>query len=289
MDLGGGSFVLEPAMDKRLSAELKQSGALTLELTITPESRPRGTVAIVTALAQDGGVNLALEQRYDTLIASLRLDTEVWSVDLFPLRLGQAHHVVVTYRPGQFLAYLNGERYVERTWSGNFDHWVGQQLILGTGFTSDSPPSAGRWQGSLEGFAIYDRPLGGEEIRQQHTAQSARWRQRRPTPRLVVDAELLRQRPIPDPGIYPQTLVVYDYRVSRVHAGAYDGETLLVAHWGALNGAVQPPTRDRRPGQSYRLTLERFDEHPELQSLKIIGDGDRLDLPLFHDPMSISD
>ena len=325
---GDGSFVLEPAADARLSARLAAADAMTLELLITPTARPRGAVPILTGLSAGGGVHFALQQRYDMLTAHLRLalstasrrpradglepGPKINSVDLFPLRLGRTHHVVITYRPGRFSAYLDGEKMVERSWSGTFE-WTGQQLILGalssvdlssadlssadlsstdlssTDPTSTDPPpedptTTRRWQGTLEGLAVYDRPLDGESIRRHHAIQARRLRDRRPTPRLVVDAELRRRRPIPRPEVYPQTLVVYDYRVSRIRVGAYDEPVLRVAHWGVLNSTLQRSIRDRTPGRTYRLDLERFDEHPELQSLKIVDDGDRFDLPLFHDP-----
>ncbi|MEM7354174.1 MAG: LamG-like jellyroll fold domain-containing protein [Acidobacteriota bacterium] len=290
MDLGGGAFTLEPAMDASLAKALAQSEAITVELAITPGARPRRPQPIVTLQAPDGTVVLALEQRYETLVASLRLrapgadspSDKPTLVDLFPLPPDQTRHVALTHQPGRFIAYGDGERLVEREWPGVLAHPANQRLVLGA--RSADTPKAERWRGTVEGLALYDRALSGAEILQQHQAQAARWRNRRPTPRLVVEAELVRQRPIPRPDIYPQTLVVYDYRVSRVDVGAYDNDLLRVAHWGVLNGSIPTALRDRRSGRSYHLVLERFDEHPELQALRIVDDGERFDLPLFHDP-----
>ncbi len=56
---------------------------------------------------------------------------------------------------------------------------------------------------------------------------------------------------------------------------------MLVAQWGILDKTVVAEARTR-VGQAVDLTLERFDDHPELKPERQIVDLDQLDLPWFY-------
>ena len=82
--------------------------------------------------------------------------------------------------------------------------------------------------------------------------------------------------------MYPNSLVVYDYHVSTVREGDYGDEKLLVAHRGNLNGRRNRVVGDLVVGHRYRLTLEPFEEHPELAGLQMVGNDEDWQLPLFY-------
>jgi hypothetical protein len=103
--------------------------------------------------------------------------------------------------------------------------------------------------------------------------------------RLVVDARLVHAAAIPTPeAIHPyrNALVVNAYEVVGVVEGRYESSRLLVAQW-AIRGARVLPEARKQPGQTYRLTLERYDAHPELEGERLVTERDEPDLPLYYD------
>jgi hypothetical protein len=65
---------------------------------------------------------------------------------------------------------------------------------------------------------------------------------------------------------YREALVVAEYRVKQVVHGKLDAQTVRVAQWALLDGTPASLT-SRHPGWTGRLTLERFDQNPQLKSL----------------------
>lgn len=104
--------------------------------------------------------------------------------------------------------------------------------------------------------------------------------------RLVLEARLTDLTPLPPPHVlkeYPRALVVHQYQVVRVIAGACRAKRILVAHWAILNRQPLREAARFREGETYRLTLERHEDHPELQTERLLQDGDWLHLPLYYD------
>jgi hypothetical protein len=52
---------------------------------------------------------------------------------------------------------------------------------------------------------------------------------------------------------------------------------------GARNGAAHTDGRDLRVDGTYRLILERFEDHPQLRTLKFVSNVETFDIPLFYD------
>jgi hypothetical protein len=103
--------------------------------------------------------------------------------------------------------------------------------------------------------------------------------------RMVVEARLLRSPAIPTPASiepYRHALVVHEYEVARVVDGTYEGKGLIVAHWVIRDARLLPDAR-REAGATTRLTLERYDAHPELEGERLISAGDTPTLPLYYD------
>jgi len=79
--------------------------------------------------------------------------------------------------------------------------------------------------------------------------------------------------------------VVNTYEVTSVAEGTYSGKTILVAQWAIRDRQVLPNAR-RVAGSQHRMTLERYDAHPELEGERLISAGDASDLPLYYDVSS---
>ena len=74
----------------------------------------------------------------------------------------EAHHLVVTYRPGEMIVYLDGrEAFRTDRVTGDLDWGMGW-MMFGThhGLSGGSQS----WHGSLEGVALYSRVLDAKEV-----------------------------------------------------------------------------------------------------------------------------
>jgi len=91
-------------------------------------------------------------------------------------------------------------------------------------------------------------------------------------PRLCIRATLKAASTVPEPDDilpYTENLTVFEYSVDSVVAGACDLPAVYVAHWGVRDGKAVAETRQMKPGDARELTLERFEDHPELEGVNI--------------------
>ena len=103
--------------------------------------------------------------------------------------------------------------------------------------------------------------------------------------RVVVRARLVSVTATPEPRSilpYRRALVAYGYEVVEVVSGKCPDRKILAAHWCIVDGKVQP-VAGLKPGVTRRLTLELFDEKPELESERLIMHPAQLDMPLYYD------
>lgn len=122
-------------------------------------------------------------------------------------------------------------------------------------------------------------PSGSEGVRQGPSGSGVR----QGPARVVVEARLLKAPAIPTPQSiqpYRNALVVHQYEVVKVVEGTYTEKPLIVAHWAIRDGQVLPDAR-RAAGATTKLTLERFDAHPELEGERVISASDTPKLPLY--------
>jgi hypothetical protein len=103
--------------------------------------------------------------------------------------------------------------------------------------------------------------------------------------RVVLEARLARPGSIPSPRAiapYRHALVASVYEVVKVVEGVYSARQVLAAQWAIRDGRVLADAR-RTVGTVYRLTLEHYDDHPELEGERLITDGDAPPLPLYYE------
>ncbi|MPY86358.1 MAG: hypothetical protein GEU99_00375 [Luteitalea sp.] len=103
--------------------------------------------------------------------------------------------------------------------------------------------------------------------------------------RVVVEARLVRAGTIPTPqsiAPYRNALVVNGYEVVKVLEGKYNEQRIQVAQWAIRDVRVLAGAR-KEPGSVHRLTLERYDAHPELEGERLIDESEAADLPLYYD------
>jgi hypothetical protein len=102
--------------------------------------------------------------------------------------------------------------------------------------------------------------------------------------RLVVDARLVAAGQVPTPqsiAPYRNALVANTYEIVSLVEGTLEGRQLVVAEW-AIRDAVVLDVR-KPVGQVYRMTVERFDAHTELEGERLIQGPGTPDLPLYYE------
>ena len=115
------------------------------------------------------------------------------------------------------------------------------------------------------------------------TADPRRPAVRKSIKRVVVEARLTDPSIIPTPqdiAPYRRALLVNGYQVVRVISGSYRQKKIMAAHWVIEDGRVLENTK-REKGKTYRMVLERFDDHPELEGERLIMDSDEFKLTLL--------
>jgi hypothetical protein len=108
---------------------------------------------------------------------------------------------------------------------------------------------------------------------------------RRVAERVVVDVQLAAPGPIPSPDAilpYRHALVVNDYDVLALHEGDYREKQIRVAQWAIREGRVLGDAR-KPAGMRLRLTVEPYDEHPELEGERLITSSDAAGRPVYYD------
>ena len=267
MDMTDGSFVPDDTATPLLT-DCKASNEFALETLITPTGTPSEDEAVVMAFADDmTGGNFVLAQQGEWL--TLRLKTDGGpdkAIRICPLTFNQPNHIIVSYAPGHLACYVNGKRAImPNLLAGGLSNWTPRHLIFG-----DAWQGGHNWAGLMEDINLFSRAIPEAEARQRFLHQQASRTKRTVAARAVVEAKLLARCAAADPqGIAPyrRCLSVQQYEVDKVVEGKLDDKIISVAQWSVLDGKVVP-TYDKQAvvGQTYRLTLEKWEDHPEQES-----------------------
>jgi hypothetical protein len=103
--------------------------------------------------------------------------------------------------------------------------------------------------------------------------------------RRVVDARLVEAGTVPTPEAiapYRHALVVNRYEVVTVVEGDEEPRELLVAQWAIRDRRVLDEAA-REVGRVYRLTVERYEAHGELEGERLIRAAGLPEAPLYYD------
>ena len=103
--------------------------------------------------------------------------------------------------------------------------------------------------------------------------------------RLILEVKLEAAARIPAPASilpYRRALAVGRYRVEKMIVGDYSEKEILAAHWVIRDGKLIPGAQ-RKDGATYRLTVESYAAHPELEGERLIMENDDFRLPLYYE------
>ena len=279
--LRGGSLEANMATMERLFHGVRATNELSLEMTFTADRADTARPAALFGFGSGGrSRNLTVAQEGDRL--TLRLNTPSTGrggdrpvVDLGAVRAGKPQHLVVSYTPGTLQAFLDGEQTVDSAdLRAGFFHWQLRHLRLGAEGPGEGGAGAWNWLGRLEGVAVYDRALTGDEAKENHRryAEVLRKRQMQTLPRVLVEMVSRSRTPgLDEIAPYREALAVFEYRVTRVLAGPVDADVLRVVHRVLLDGK-ELPIAALRKGQEVELELEPFDAQSQLEKLYLSDD-----------------
>ena len=280
MDLTGGAFLPDATAQPFLDT-VKSGGAFAFEAVLTPLAEAPSGEGVVLAFADDlEKGNVVLVQSGDQFALRLR-GVEGKPLPLVRLPRGCASHVIVSYAPGKLGVFVNGQRVIltgssEVPVSG----WAPQPLIFG-----DAQRGGHNWPGLIEGMGIFGREIAAAEARQRFEAWKDRTAGRKASvERVIVEAKLVGTCPPADPkGIapYKRCLSVQQFEVVKTIEGKLDDKRINVAQWSVLDARVVAEYLALKAGQTSRLALERWVDHPEQESERMIS-GDFEESQLFY-------
>ena len=137
MHLDGGAYVVDGLDDALLHAAQK-SNELTIELALTTSNLSQSGPARILSFSTDhNSRNFTVGQERDQLIFRLRTsmnDKNGTSPELkvVKLRNGKPTHIVLSYRDGKTVCYVNGrKRFESEDVQGDFSNWQPHHLLLG--------------------------------------------------------------------------------------------------------------------------------------------------------------
>ncbi len=152
-------------VDKDLLAACQRTNQFTLEFTLASKVvRTERAEPIVALGSNPRTLDFLLAQDGDRLICQLRTsrtpkNAAPPNIDLSWFGAGFWRHMVISYRPGEFVCYLDGHMMKQLTdIQGDLGTWTAQPLVLahkGKGKRS--------WRGEIERIAVFNRFIDEDE------------------------------------------------------------------------------------------------------------------------------
>jgi len=284
MDLADGSFVPDDAADPLLTA-CKASNQFALEADITPTGTAAPDGKVIMAFANDpANGNFVLAQQGDHLVLSLNTDSaHAQPIQLFPLVQNRPNHVVISYADGRLGCYLNGmQAIITNPPHGGFSKWTAQPLVFG-----NTAQGGHNWAGQLQDVNIFSREITQAEAKQRFLQERERTKAVTSVQTVVLDAKLVTRCAPASPSQiapYRRCLSVSLYEVEKVITGTCADQKISVAQWSVLDAKAIPEYAKLAAGQTYRIAVEKMDDHPEQESERTFsGDYDANSTPIYYE------
>ncbi|MDO9542641.1 MAG: LamG-like jellyroll fold domain-containing protein [Kiritimatiellia bacterium] len=286
----GGAFIVDGGAGE-LVQKCAASGQFAMEIIITPDTnRNEQLLPIVGYAAQSGEWNFLLGQQDQKLVFKLKAAKggPDYVIPLGALAGGEPSHIIVSCLTSSVTCYLNGEQagYHDSVFGGR---WERGSIVFGNELRKEYAVNMENektgWNGLIENVALYSRWIGPEETRRKYAAGAEKIRNRKQIPGLSAKAKLISRPIVPSPGSiapYRRALAVSHYQIKEIMAGTCSDREIMVAQWVILDGQALHSAQHRK-GKTYRLKLELFSDHPELEGERLVMDDDRFDLPLYYD------
>ncbi|MGE4567666.1 MAG: LamG-like jellyroll fold domain-containing protein [Bacteroidales bacterium] len=265
----GSFFVPDNLLNHAMSIGPVYTGEFSMEAQfVAANAKAEGPARIVSLSSSASNRNFTLGQEGNQLIFRLRTTATdpngvASQLTLGTIEAGRPCHLLITYRSGELVWYLNGIRYFSSDCKGDLFSWNDNRLIFGDEWEADR-----HWTGLIRGVTLYDRVLSDQEaIERWHQAQKG-LELLKPIPSAKVEARLVKASVVPSAAEvlgqgYRRSVAAHIYEVQKVLSGTLDAKRIKIRHWTLLDGEEQPP---RKVGGVYTLLLEPMEFHSELDS-----------------------
>lgn len=245
---GGGFFEVDSASAK-VVADQAGKGNFAFQLRLS--SGIEGQQGVILSA---GDFQLAQEKT-----GELTLLTKQGKFPLGKVKAGEVTLLAASLQGGKWTLYRDGKL-------------VEAKLVKEGGDKKTVPSGAvigdGKWDGEVEGLAIYNRALSPKEVSKDFAYWQAKAKARKPARRVKLRAKLVEMtevRSVEELDTYRRALLAYTYEVEEVIDGKYDQPKVIVNHWSILDRKALS-TIPRKLGQTYTLEIEPLKQHPELTS-----------------------
>jgi Concanavalin A-like lectin/glucanases superfamily len=287
MHILGGAFVPDGTFNKEIRDACKKSDQISVEAIVTTSRVPQyGPARIISLSRNPAKRNFTFGQDGDSLV--FRLQTSNTSRNGMDFKLasiqpGIPYHVLVTYKPGLLVCYVNGKIASQTSFEkGSFDKWHGSSysLIFGNEVGGVRP-----WEGYLDSVAIYSRFIDAAEAAKKFELAGTRIAGRPKIERKVVKAEMLQKvdsPPVEAITPYRRALVINRYRVREANDATLVNQTVQVAEWALLDAKIPTSYARAKPGEVREMNLEPYDAHPQLESERLASDIPSLEEEVYY-------
>ncbi len=285
LDLASGAAKVEGA-DENLLQACKKTNQLTIEAYITSNNlNQTGPARIISFSESSSSRNFTLGQSENNLVIRLRTpfsgeNGSSPEIVLGAIKQDVAVHVIVSYADGHLSCYFNGKAMpLKEKYQGDFSSWKPQHLIFGDEWGGER-----NWDGKLEGVAIFNRFVSDKEAAKHYELWQKKIAGRKTPETIVAEATLEKMSVTPEPASiapYQRCLAEYVYKINKVNKGTLKESRIIVTHWVILDSKKVPVAV--KIGEKQTLTLQRFDDHKELEGERLVSDFDEFDLERFVD------
>lgn len=277
MDFKGAGFIGDWLAEKALEM-MRKKGEGELELLYTPATTTAKDVGPVLRIL-DGTKILALSQHGTDMTLEISPSVQVELPDI--LRTYRPVHLFISLQEKEVKIYVNG-RLRNQLALENSPFVFGKDVHLLFGRPEGTGSAI---NGALSHVAIYVGSIDDAEIAKNGQLITGGLEDRQEITTLRFQGELIEASNVPTPeslGAYQRALVVNRYRVGKTLLGSYAGKEILVAQWGVLDRSILPETKAFIPGRQTTMTVEPFDQHPELEGERLMMDMFDPDLELYY-------
>ena len=285
MWLGNGSVRVE-GFDASVVDAVKKSGAFTVEfVAVAAPAQDAGTDSIISLSRNGDDLCFSAGQREDKLVFRLRTHETGpggREVEVASLEPGRPYRVAVAFARGILTAWVDGQRVIETdAVPGGLSDWPADaRLIFGDQWGANDL----QWNGLLEGVAVYDRKITDEEAARKAEFYGSKLAARSERPVYEVELELIRRHEPPDLeeiSPYRRALVLNLYKVLDDSPVADANGEVRVAEWILLDGEEPEANKPLHNGMRRTMRLQRYEDHPQLESERMIGEPYDLDHQLY--------
>ncbi|MCP3890685.1 MAG: hypothetical protein GY702_17715 [Desulfobulbaceae bacterium] len=260
---------------QKMGVALAKSGEASVEFTVTTPLKQSGKVLAFLGEREDS--ELAVLQDDGALVLRVRgesgtAQTVSWK-KVFPSTGSQS--LVINFDGSSAELFAGGNSLGKKGLHIDFNSLKINNFILGD--------KAGKWQGTLEAVAVYNKRLESSQTRQNAELVQKYISTRVPVTTLKLMGKLQEATEIPAPdsiGAYRRALVVNSYSVDSVVEGEYKEDKIMVAEWAVLDRKIIKEYSSSN--QVEQLIVQKFDDHPQLEGERQMMDIFEPDLELYY-------